>query len=175
MVVCVALTTTATAAVVDVVKPSGVANPRQDGCNGYLELCFQPMNQILWPGSHNAMSSVAYNFFTAEHIGSVTEQLDDGARALLIDAYNGYQDHGIVRTNLTGAVNRQEITDELGGDALRQLNRLGALTGAADTSGKKKDVYLCHLYCEVGAVKATNVFLGGQQVSQHPPDRRRHP
>lgn len=158
MVVCVGLTTTATAAVVDVVKPSSKANPRQDGCNGYIELCFQPINQILWPASHNAMSSVAYNYFTAEHIGSITEQLNDGARALLIDAYNGYKDHGIVRTNLSGAINRQEITDELGGDALRQLNRLGALTGAVDTSGKKKDVYLCHLFCEVGAVKAASVF-----------------
>jgi hypothetical protein len=140
------------------VKPNGKANPRQDGCNGFIELCFQPLNQVLWPGSHNAMSSVAYNFFTAEHIGSVTEQLNDGARALLIDAYNGYQDHGIVRTNFSGAINRQEVVDELGGDALRQLDRVGALTGAADTSGKKKDVYLCHLYCEVGAVKATKVF-----------------
>jgi hypothetical protein len=158
MAVSIGLTTTATAAVVNVVKPSSKANPRQDGCNGFIELCFQPLNQILWAGSHNAMSSAAYNFFTAEHIGSITEQLDDGARALLIDAYNGYQDHGIVRTNFTGSVNRQQVTDELGGDALRQLDRIGALTGATDTSGRKKDVYLCHLYCEVGAVKATKVF-----------------
>jgi hypothetical protein len=158
MVMSVALTTTATAAVVHVVKPSTKADPRADGCNGFIELCFQPLNQILWPGSHNAMSSAAYNFFTAEHIGSITEQLDDGASALLIDAYNGYQDHGLVRTNFTGKVDRQQVTDELGGDALRQLDRIGALTGAADTSGKKKDVYLCHLYCEVGAVKATKVF-----------------
>ena len=158
IVVCIAMTTTATAAVVDVIKPSSKADPRQDGCNGFIELCFQPLNQIVWAGSHNAMSSAAYNFFTAEHIGSVTEQLNDGARALLIDAYNGYQDHGLVRTNFTGTVNRQQVIDELGGDALRQLDRVGALTGAADTSGKKKDVYLCHLYCEVGAVKATKVF-----------------
>jgi hypothetical protein len=158
VVVCVAMTTTATAAVVDVVKPNGKADPRQNGCNGSIELCFQPLNQIVWAGSHNAMSSAAYNFFTAEHIGSVTEQLNDGARALLIDAYNGYEDHGLVRTNFTGAANNQQIVNELGGDALRQLQRIGALTGAADTSGKKKDVYLCHLYCEVGAVKATKVF-----------------
>jgi hypothetical protein len=158
VVVSIAMTTTATAAVVDAVKPNGKADPRQNGCNGSIELCFQPLNQVVWAGSHNAMSSVDYNFFTAEHIGNVTEQLNDGARALLIDAYNGYQDHGIVRTNFTGAINNQQIVDELGGDALRQLQRIGALTGAADTSGKKKDVYLCHLYCEVGAVKATKVF-----------------
>ena len=158
MVISVVMTTTATAAVVNVVKPNGKANPRQDGCNGFIELCFQPLNQVVWAGSHNAMSSVAYNFFTAEHIGSVTEQLDDGARDLLIDAYNGYQDHGLVRTNFPGAIDRQQVVNELGGDALRQLDRVGALTGAADTSGKKKDVYLCHLYCEVGAVKATKVF-----------------
>ena len=33
------------------------ANPTNQGCNGYIELCAQPLNQIVWPASHNAMSS----------------------------------------------------------------------------------------------------------------------
>ena len=41
---------------------------------------------------------------------------------------------------------------------MRELDRLGALTGTADTSGKKQDVYFCHDFCELGAVKASDVL-----------------
>ena len=33
------------------------ANPTDQGCNGYIELCAIAVNQIVWPASHNAMSS----------------------------------------------------------------------------------------------------------------------
>jgi hypothetical protein len=158
MVASIIVTTTATAAVIDAASRPHAADPQATGCNGYYELCYQPINRIVWAGSHNAMSSVAYNFFTAEHVASIPEQLNQGARALLIDAYNGYRSGGIVRTNFTGEINRQQIIDELGGDALRVLDRLGALTGATKSNPKGQDVYLCHLFCEVGAVKAAEVF-----------------
>ena len=35
---------------------------------------------------------------------------------------------------------------------------MGALTGVADTSGSKKDLYFCHDRCELGAVKAVTVL-----------------
>ena len=41
---------------------------------------------------------------------------------------------------------------------MRELDRLGALTGVADTSGKKQDIYFCHDFCELGAVPAEQVF-----------------
>jgi hypothetical protein len=158
MVACIALTTTATATAVEITNQPGRANPRADGCNGSIEVCFQPLNQVVFAASHNSMSSSAYNFFGAEHTVSIPEQLNLGARALLIDAYYGYKDNGIVRTNLAGGANRADIQREFGTDAVKELDRLGALTGTADTSGKKNDVYLCHDYCELGAVKASTVF-----------------
>jgi hypothetical protein len=134
------------------------ANPSNQGCNGYIELCPEPINQIVWPASHNAMASSAYNFLGAEHAITIPEQLNAGARFLMIDAYYGYDDNGLVRTNLAGGVNRAQLRKERGAEAVRELDRLGALTGVADTSGKKQDVYLCHSYCELGAVKATDIF-----------------
>jgi hypothetical protein len=137
------------------------ANPTNQGCNGYIELCAQSLDAIVWPSSHNAMSSSAYNFFGAEHTTTVGEQLNAGVRLLMLDAYYGYDDRGLVRTNLAGAVDKsdkQRIRDESGADAVDELDRLGALTGVADTSGKKKDVYFCHNYCELGAVKAADVL-----------------
>jgi hypothetical protein len=158
MLACIALTTTATATAVEITNRPGRANPKSDGCNGSIEVCFEPLNQVVFAASHNSMSSSAYNFFGAEHTVSIPEQLNLGARALLIDAYYGYKENGIVRTNLAGGANRADIQNEFGTDAVKELNRLGALTGTADTSGKKNDVYLCHDYCELGAVKASTVF-----------------
>ena len=144
MVGCIVLTTAATATAVVITNQPGKANPRADGCNGSIEVCLEPLNQVMFAGSHNSMSSSAYNFFGAEHTVSIPEQLNLGARALLIDSYYGYQENGIVRTNLAGGANRADIQREFGNDAVKELDRLGALTGTADTSGKKNDVYLCH-------------------------------
>ena len=134
------------------------ANPSNQGCNGYVELCPQPLNQIVWPASHNAMSSAAYDFLGAEHTITIPEQLNAGVRFLMIDAYYGYDDKGLVRTNLAGGVNRDQLRQERGDEAVHELDRLGALTGVADTSGKKQDIYFCHDFCELGAIPSMQVF-----------------
>lgn len=134
------------------------ANPSNQGCNGYIELCAQPLNQIVWPASHNAMSSAAYNFLGSEHTITIPEQLNAGTRFLMIDAYYGYDDDGLVRTNLAGGVDRDQLRKERGEESVRELDRLGALTGVADTSGEKQDIYFCHDFCELGAISAEQVF-----------------
>ena len=149
------------------------ANPSNQGCNGYIELCAQPLNQIVWPASHNAMSSAAYNFLGAEHTITIPEQLNAGARFLMIDAYYGYDDNGLVRTNLAGGVNRDQLRKERGEEAVHELDRLGALTGVADTSGKKQDIYFCHDFCELGAISAEQVFHDIDDVPRPQPHRRR--
>jgi hypothetical protein len=134
------------------------ANPTDQGCNGYIELCPQTVNNIVWPASHNAMASSAYDFIGAEHTITVAEQLNAGARFLMLDAYYGYDDGGLVRTNLAGGIDRKQLRAERGQHAVDELDRLGALTGVADTSGTKKDVYFCHNYCELGAVPASKIL-----------------
>ena len=151
-------TTAATAVVVVRTQPSGRANPSASGCNGFIGLCDERLNQIVWPASHNAMNSAAYNFYQAEQTLTVTDQLNAGVKVLLLDVYYGYQDHGIVRTNLAGGVDRSTLNADVGPEGVDELNRLGALTGALDTSGKKQDLYFCHDYCELGAVKAVSVL-----------------
>src|SRR5207247_2580331 len=79
-------------------------------------------------------------------------------RFLMLDAYYGYDDDGLVRTNLAGGVNKKQLAANRGEDAVRQLDRIGALTGAADTSGKKQDIYFCHDLCELGAVSAREIL-----------------
>ena len=149
------------------------ANPTNQGCNGFIELCAQPLNQIVWPASHNAMSSAAYNFLGAEHTITIPEQMNAGARFFMIDAYYGYEDNGLVRTNLAGGANREELRKERGDEAVRELDRLGALTGVADTSGEKQDLYFCHDFCELGAVPASQIFADIDAFLVAQPHRRR--
>ena len=104
------------------------------------------------------MSSSAYNFLGAEHTITIPEQLNAGARFLMLDVYYGYDDNGIVRTNLAGGIDRKQLEKERGKEAVDALQRVGALTGTADTSGNKQELYFCHDLCELGAVKAVDVF-----------------
>ena len=134
------------------------ANPFTGGCNGAIELCEQPLNYVVWPASHNAMSSSAYDFFGAEHTISIPEQLNSGIRFLMLDVYYGHDEDGLVRTNLAGGISRKLLAQEQGPDAVQELDRLGALTGVADTSAKDQQLYFCHDYCELGAVKAVDVL-----------------
>ncbi len=146
------------AGVVSANTGTGKANPLAQGCNGFIELCFSTLDDVIWPASHNAMSSAAYNFLGAEHVITVPEQLNSGVRFLMLDAYYGHDDRGLVRTNLAGGVDRAQLVRDRGKAAADALERVGALTGTADTSTKGQDVYLCHSFCELGAVKATDVF-----------------
>jgi hypothetical protein len=152
------LTGTVAASVLAGSQDKEQADPTAEGCNDYLELCPMPINEIVWPASHNAMSSAAYDFFGAEHILTVAEQLNSGVRFFMLDAYYGYDDNGLVRTNLAGGISKAELRKERGPDAVRELDRLNALTGVADTSGKNQAVYFCHDFCELGAVPAVDVL-----------------
>ena len=79
---------------------------RHRGATATSSCARQPFDQIVWPASHNAMSSSAYNFLGAEHTITIPEQLIGGARFLMLDVYYGYDDNGLVRTNLAGGVDR---------------------------------------------------------------------
>ena len=158
MLACAIFTATGVVAVVAANTTEPTANPDQNGCNGFIEVCLQPVDQVVFAGSHNAMSSAAYNFLGAEHTITIPEQLNAGARLLMLDVYYGYDDDGLVRTNLAGGVDRKQLEKERGKEAVQALDRMGALTGTADTSGKKQDLYFCHDFCELGAVKATDVL-----------------
>ena len=58
-------------------------------CMGSRDYCERPYNQVAQVCTHNAMSSVAYAFElpTPNQQHSLTRQLDDGVRCLMLDTY----------------------------------------------------------------------------------------
>jgi len=56
-------------------------------CNGLTELCDRPLNEVLFAGTHNAMSSIEDGWSFPNQEYAFTRQLEDGIRALNFDTY----------------------------------------------------------------------------------------
>ena len=94
-------------------------------CNGDQAFCDLSLDRVVFPGTHNSMSSVAYGgWLFGEQAQPIRAQLDAGIRALLVDAHYGILD--------------QARSQEAGRPIV-----------VAATRG---DIFLCHVHCELGAV-----------------------
>lgn len=70
--------------------------PRQDvpeeteipeTCNGHVELCDRPVDEIAFPGAHNAMSNREEGWAGPNQTYGLERQLEDGVRVFLLDVY----------------------------------------------------------------------------------------
>jgi hypothetical protein len=133
------------------------------GCNGHVELCDRPLDDVAFAGTHNAMSSATYpNYLFAQQEKGLKGQLDDGVRALMIDAHFGNRVGDRVLTDLTGRDERQAAEESLGPRGIEAATRIrDSLLGGNRPRGPK-EMWLCHGFCEVGAVPLTS---GLQEVT----------
>ena len=65
-----------------VAKTSGCANC----CNGLESNCDLPIDQVLWPVVHNAMSSLDHSFIGANNNLSLEKAMVEGYRGLMLDS-----------------------------------------------------------------------------------------
>ena len=103
-----------------------VAQPQSPvvACNGHPQLCDRPFDDVVLLGTHNAGATVADGFIAPYQELSVADQLDAGARALLLDVFYGTP------------------SDRLGGTVVTDLS--------PDASGADR-LFTCHGRCEIGA------------------------
>ena len=74
--------------VISTFNTTSEASPSLDDCNGSATLCEKPLADVVLPATHNAMSGADipdYLFANQDH--GIAQQLDDGARGLLIDTH----------------------------------------------------------------------------------------
>jgi hypothetical protein len=109
------------------------ANP---SCNGHPELCDRPVNEVVFASSHNAMSITEYGWLWPMHDGTVTDQLEAGVRALLVDTH--YVDDEESEKAFLDQMTPAER--EVAAKAIASFQP-GGLTGAL----------LCHESCGLGA------------------------
>jgi hypothetical protein len=125
------------------------ARASEVGCNGEAALCARPLGEVAFATTHNSMASTANGFVPPNQRRSMRAQLEHGIRAFQIDAFFGTPRGGRVSTDLSGPLGDAA---ELPTAVLRGAQRIHQSLGAPPP-GTPHDVYLCHVFCELGAVK----------------------
>ena len=130
-------------------------------CNGYAELCDKRLDQVVFAGTHNSMSAAdSRGWLLANQRRTIERQLRDGIRLFLIDPHYGVRDRrGKVRTDFNGerrGLNR--VSKALSAQALAAVERLGGRLGLGDLRGGRREVWLCHSVCELGATRMVDAM-----------------
>jgi hypothetical protein len=136
----------------------GPAVARVGRCNGHAALCDRRVDQVAFLATHNAMAAADQPgwLFAAQDAG-ISEQLDDGVRALLIDTQYGISTERGVATQVSSEnTSRAKLVAELGEPFVAAAERLRKRIGR-NPEGKPQ-LFLCHTFCEVGATRALDAL-----------------
>lgn len=121
-----------------------------DSCNGTRILCDRRLDEVMLPGTHNAMASADRPgwMFPQQERGIVT-QLEDGIRALLIDVHYGTPAIDRVRTDFSDSATLATAERALGPEGTAAAMRIrDRMVGEAEG---ERGLYTCHGFCELGA------------------------
>jgi hypothetical protein len=134
------------------------ADMAEVGCNGDVRLCGQRLDQVVFAGTHNSMAAFSERgWLVPRHRGGIDAQLQDGVRAFLLDLHYGAQGPSVVRTGFPSQAKRESAWAELSPVEQAVLEPILAMFGD-ERADATSTVYLCHLYCELGATPALEAF-----------------
>jgi hypothetical protein len=136
----------------------GPAVARVGRCNGHAALCDRRVDRVAFLATHNAMAAPDEpGWLFATQDAGIPTQLDDGVRALMIDMTYGIQTARGVATQLAPENSkRAKLVAEVGERFVAAAERVGRRIGR-NPNGKRQ-VFLCHTLCEVGATKALDAL-----------------
>ncbi len=138
-------------------------------CNGNRALCHRPLDEVVLPGTHNAMASADVpGWMFPNHVHGISDQLRAGIRALLIDVHGGIPVAGRIKTDLEDEAGaRRKFEKVIGAEAVDAAMRIrDRLVG--EPEGPRAP-YLCHGFCELGAQPLVPVLSGIRDfLVQHP-------
>ncbi|HEY6532059.1 MAG TPA: hypothetical protein VIY72_07130 [Acidimicrobiales bacterium] len=148
------------------VARSRAAEAAERRCNGSTELCDRTIDRVAFPGAHNAMSAASEpGWLFPENTNGIGPQLEFGVRALLVKTHYGvptgitFTGADLVVTDRAAeiAVNPQVAEDQLPTGSVGNEQAL-QLAASARIDPAKRNVYLCHVYCEYGATLFTDAL-----------------
>jgi hypothetical protein len=148
-------------------------DPGPHRCNGAADLCERRLDEVSLATTHNSMNSAVDGFSYPSQGRGIDAQLEDGVRGFLVDAYLGS-----VRTAGTEQVVYTELSDRqltqavkaIGDKPAQHALRLRKEAGPPDRDAPR-EVYLCHQFCELGAVLLSDVVeTWGRFLEEHPSD-----
>jgi hypothetical protein len=120
-------------------------------CNGSADLCERALDQVTFPGAHNAMSAADVpGWMFPQHERGIASQLTDGIRAFLIDVHYGRPATSAVVTDLDAeTTSRAKIEEAVGPEGVEAALRIRDRFAGGDLG--PRGLYLCHGFCELGA------------------------
>ena len=134
-------------------------DPNGKGCNGHVELCDRRLDQVVLAATHNSMSASAeQDWFFARQTGGIAAQLAKGVRGFLVDAHYGTRIGGSVRTDFGSLAEVAAADAELTSVQRETLLRMFGVVGGIRPPGSDPEVFLCHVYCELGATPAVDAL-----------------
>ncbi|MFW2332421.1 hypothetical protein [Ilumatobacter sp.] len=121
------------------------------GCNGSVLLCGRTLDRVAFAATHNSMAAANDGFTAGYQTVGMVPQLDDGYRGFLIDAYFGIESGDVVFTDRAPVTpeERDQLVQDVGESAVSSAE---ALRESMQVGGGERSVYLCHSFCEIGAV-----------------------
>lgn len=151
-------------------EPSPTSDPL--ACEGSVGLCDRRLDQVVLAGTHNSMNAADDGFISPDQEQGIAAQLEAGVRLFLVDAWLGSVrtagDDEIVYTDVqTGRVGT--VANAVSSPAARRATRLRRQAGAP-AADAPREVYLCHAYCELGAVRLDDVVALWRSFLEENPD-----
>ncbi|HEX6115776.1 MAG TPA: hypothetical protein VFY99_01660 [Solirubrobacterales bacterium] len=141
--------------------PDARASTAAGTCNGSKGLCDLRLDQAVFGGTHNSFSAAdSPGWFIANQRRTISRQLADGVRLLLLDPHYGVGSTGKVSTDFD-AEGRDEnrVARQLPPETLDAAQRLtGSLGLGGGGATGEQDVWLCHTVCELGATRMTDAL-----------------
>jgi hypothetical protein len=130
-----------------------------DGCNGSALLCKRTLDEVVYPATHNSYAGANVpGFVFPEQDNGIREQLEAGVRGLWIDTYYGIPGRRVYTdTSKLDPALIAQIRESLGKKFYEAGNRIRSQI-AKPPAGAKPKIYLCHGFCELGAVSAQKAF-----------------
>ncbi len=139
-------------------EPATAAKP-SGACNGERALCDRRLDQVGFAATHNSYAGSGYpGFLFPAQEGTISSQLAAGVRGLWIDTYYGVPGRRVfTRTDLIDPALNAQLKEELGPEFERAAAQ--ARDRIADPpADAPRRIYLCHGFCELGAVEAGDAF-----------------
>ncbi len=123
------------------------------GCNGTKKLCQRPLAGTTFPATHNSMSAADdRTWLFPEQNRGIVDQLDEGIRALLIDVYYGYPGRRVKSdVDFDDPGTKNEAIRSFGPEFVAAAERLQRQVARPAPDARKR-LYLCHGFCELGAL-----------------------
>jgi hypothetical protein len=125
-------------------------------CNGYASLCGRRLDEVAFAGTHNSMSAAdTRGWLIANQDHAIDQQLQDGIRLFKISTHYGVKSPaGGVHTDIAASgASLNRVAAKLAPAARQALQRLSFSLAPGSLANSKRDIWLCHTLCELGATR----------------------